>query len=69
MRSTAMRVLLVKQRIYKCRARRTCALAAVLGGALVPLFCAGKRSKKIEKAYKSVRTCEQKGRRVKRWNT
>lgn len=50
MRSTAMRVLLVKQRIYKCRVRRTCVLTAMLSGALVPLFCAGKRSKKIEKS-------------------
>ena len=69
MRDTAARVFLVKQRVRKRKARRTCALAAVLGGALVPLFCAGKRSKKIEKVYKSVRTCEQKGRRVKKWST
>lgn len=69
MRDTAARVFLVKQRIYKCRVRRTCVLTAMLSGALVPLLCVGKRSKKIEKVYKSVRTCEQKGRRVKKWST
>lgn len=50
MRDTAARVFLVKQRVRKRKARRTCALAAVLSGVLVPLFCAGKRSKKIEKS-------------------
>lgn len=62
MRDTAARVFLVKQRIYKCRVRRTCVLTAMLSGALVPLLCVGKSSQKVEK--ESAKVCAYANRRA-----